>query len=83
MNNRSLLQSLPQPIRSAASMAKLTLISRRQQFREIGKSTLRHLVEAGGLQSNESVLEIGCGYGRIALPLTHYLNASGRYEGID
>ena len=29
------------------------------------------------------MLDIGCGVGRIALPLTRYLSSEGRYEGFD
>lgn len=32
---------------------------------------------------NSSILDIGCGCGRLALPLSHYLNADGSYIGID
>lgn len=53
-------------------------------FRAIGAEFLRHFVEWGGLQRNDRVLEIGCGIGRMALPLTQYLDAQlGTYDGID
>jgi SAM-dependent methyltransferase len=39
--------------------------------------------EVGGLQPDECVLDVGCGIGRMALPLTKYLNAQSRYEGFD
>jgi len=35
-----------------------------------------------GLEANHTVLEIGCGIGRDAIPLTHILT-NGRYVGID
>lgn len=35
------------------------------------------------LRPHESVLDIVCGVGRVAIPLTQYLSAEGRYEGFD
>lgn len=53
-------------------------------FLAIGCEFLRHFVELGGLQPQHRVLEIGCGIGRMALPLTQYLEApGGRYTGFD
>ncbi len=42
-------------------------------FRAIGAEFLRHFVKLGELKPTDKVLEIGCGIGRMALPLTHYL----------
>ncbi|WP_328702890.1 class I SAM-dependent methyltransferase [Arenibaculum pallidiluteum] len=50
-------------------------------FRAIGAEFLRHFVRLGGLRPDHSVLEIGCGIGRMALPLTQYLE--GSYDGVD
>ena len=50
-------------------------------FRAIGAEFLRHFVRLGGLRPDHKVLEIGCGVGRMALPLTQYLDSS--YDGID
>lgn len=53
-------------------------------FRAIGAEFLRHFVEYGGLRPTDRVLEIGCGIGRMALPLTQYLHATyGSYDGVD
>jgi SAM-dependent methyltransferase len=53
-------------------------------FRAIGAEFLRHFVEFGDLGRTARVLEIGCGIGRMALPLTQYLDpAAGSYDGID
>jgi SAM-dependent methyltransferase len=48
-----------------------------------GVNALRSLVHYGGVQPSSHVLEIGSGIGRVALPLTQYLDASGSYVGID
>ena len=52
-------------------------------FRKNGREHLRYLVDPGGLKRSHSVLDVGCWYGRISIPLTHYLNRKGRYEGFD
>lgn len=50
----------------------------------IGTEFLGHFIELGGLQEQERVLDIGCGIGRMAVPLTQYLDPEkGRYTGID
>jgi SAM-dependent methyltransferase len=51
-------------------------------FRAIGAEFLGHFVRRGGLAPGERVLDIGCGVGRMALPLTQYLE-DGTYHGID
>jgi SAM-dependent methyltransferase len=44
----------------------------------------RVLVDAGGLQPDERVLDLGCGPGRVAAHLTRYLDSGlGSYEGFD
>ncbi|HET7549462.1 MAG TPA: class I SAM-dependent methyltransferase, partial [Usitatibacter sp.] len=43
-------------------------------------SIFRHLA---ALQPDEAVLDAGCGLGRIAYGLAHYLSAEARYEGFD
>lgn len=53
-------------------------------FLAIGCEFLRHFVELGGLMPQHRVLEIGCGLGRMAVPLTQFLQApAGRYSGVD
>lgn len=52
-------------------------------FRTIGAEFLSHFVRLGGLAAHERVLDLGCGVGRMALPLTQYLGEGGRYVGAD
>lgn len=52
-------------------------------FRATGDEFLRYFTDLGRLDRSGSVLDVGCGIGRMALPLTGYLSASGSYHGID
>lgn len=52
-------------------------------FRAIGAEFLGHLIEIAGLTANDVVVDIGCGQGRLALPLTYALSSEGRYIGLD
>ena len=52
-------------------------------FRAIGAEFLERLVRDAGLERGHRVLDIGCGIGRLAIPLTQYLDATGTYDGID
>ena len=52
-------------------------------YRAIGAEFLGHFIDLGGLTPHDRVLDIGCGIGRMAVPLTQYLHSPGRYEGID
>jgi SAM-dependent methyltransferase len=36
-----------------------------------------------GLKPNEDILDVGCGYGRMAVTLAKYLNKNATYEGFD
>lgn len=53
-------------------------------FHAIGAEFLQHFVRLGGLAPTHRVLEIGCGIGRMALPLTQWLSyGAGSYDGVD
>lgn len=52
-------------------------------FEEIGNSHLRHFIELGGLQPQHNVLDIGCGIGRMAVPLLPFLLDTSIYDGFD
>ena len=51
-------------------------------FRAVGDALVEQLVDAGGLRPEHRVIDIGCGSGRLALPLTGYLRG-GSYDGFD
>lgn len=61
---------------------RMNFVGTRHDFLEVGKEFLGHFKTIGRLQPDESVLDIGCGIGRMAIPLTSYLN-TGSYEGFD
>lgn len=50
-------------------------------FRAIGAEFLGHFVRLGGLRPYHRVLEIGCGIGRMAVPLSRFLTDT--YDGVD
>jgi ubiquinone/menaquinone biosynthesis C-methylase UbiE len=52
-------------------------------FKKSGEGFVDFLVDLGGLRPSDTVLDVGCGIGRRAVPLTEYLDAKGSYEGID
>lgn len=52
-------------------------------YRDIGAEFLSLVVEAGGLRASDRVLDLGCGLGRFAQPLKHFLDPSGSYLGLD
>ncbi|HKP95112.1 MAG TPA: class I SAM-dependent methyltransferase [Fibrobacteria bacterium] len=56
-----------------------------QDFKEVGEEFLRIFQEPGGLRPHHAVLDVGSGIGRMARPLTRFLDPSkgARYEGFD
>lgn len=48
-----------------------------------GNRYLKFFTELGALAPHHHVLDIGCGIGRMAIPLTKYLNEKGSYDGFD
>ena len=52
-------------------------------FRAVGQEFLGHFKELGGLRPEHDVLDVGCGIGRMAVPLTGYLAPTSSYEGFD
>jgi ubiquinone/menaquinone biosynthesis C-methylase UbiE len=52
-------------------------------YQRTGESIREQLVELAGLQPQHRVLDVGCGIGRVAVPLTSFLDEKGSYEGFD
>ena len=50
---------------------------------KVGERYLEHFKTLGGLLPDHAVLDIGCGIGRMAVPLTKYLSTNGTYDGFD
>jgi ubiquinone/menaquinone biosynthesis C-methylase UbiE len=55
----------------------------RSDFRAMGDKWVQTFIRLAGLKPSESVLDVGCGVGRMAASLSRYLNADARYEGFD
>ena len=56
---------------------------RLDKFREVSDEHIAHLETYASLRSARNVVEIGCGVGRDAIPLTGLLPHDGTYLGID
>lgn len=53
-------------------------------YQAVGAEFLGHFIRKGGLEKTDRILDIGCGIGRMAVPLTQYLDyEKGTYCGID
>ena len=52
-------------------------------FEAVGQEFLALFKQLASLQPHEQILEIGCGSGRMAYPLTGYLSQEGKYIGMD
>src|SRR5665811_2139884 len=54
-----------------------------QEFISIGDDTAAWFIDSEGLAPHHRVLDVGCGIGRIARPLTKHLKDGGSYDGIE
>lgn len=52
-------------------------------YEAAGAEFMAYFINLCALQPHEAVLDVGCGSGRLAVPLTRYLNNEARYEGFD
>lgn len=53
------------------------------KFREIGETYLQFFQDLCEIKPTDKILDVGCGVGRIAIPLTNYLQNGGTYDGFD
>lgn len=84
------LYYLPLDVFSSVSNKKQELVppqglifTGRGDFVKIGDSIAQQLINLCGLKPGHKVLDIGCGIGRIARPMTVILNKEGAYNGFD
>lgn len=54
-----------------------------ERFVRVGDDLVQRFVALGGLRTDDRVLDVGSGVGRIAFALTKFLDERGRYEGFD
>ncbi|HEX6772030.1 MAG TPA: class I SAM-dependent methyltransferase [Acidobacteriaceae bacterium] len=52
-------------------------------YRRVGLEFRGLFTQYGGLKPEDRVLDVGCGIGRMAVPLTDFLSGPGGYEGFD
>jgi len=52
-------------------------------FLDVSREFLGHFIQLADLKSTDDVLDVGCGVGRMAYMLAHYLKPEARYEGFD
>lgn len=52
-------------------------------FREIGELMVKKFLDLGLVDESDVVVDIGCGLGRHARPLTKFLSPKGIYHGLD
>lgn len=62
---------------------RLDFVGGGPDFERTAKEFLNHHIKLAGLQPHESVLDVGCGIGRMAASLTGYLSSAGSYDGFD
>jgi len=52
-------------------------------YEKTGNEFFEYFKELGKLKPSDRVLDVGCGIGRMSLPLTNYLTEEGAYYGFD
>lgn len=52
-------------------------------YEKIGLEFKQYFIELADLKPTDRVLDVGCGLGRMAAPLTRYLSEEGEYWGFD
>jgi SAM-dependent methyltransferase len=59
------------------------LFTARNDYAAVAQQLFDALVEVSGVRAGERVLDVGCGAGRVAVPLVDHLGPDGSYEGFD
>jgi SAM-dependent methyltransferase len=59
------------------------LFPARANYAEVARNLFNVLVTGASVLPGERVLDVGCGTGRVAVPLAEYLGETGSYEGFD
>jgi len=74
----------PPPLGSEPPVPPAKLVARvgGGDFLFVGQHHVEQFVSIGGLKPSDRVLDVGCGCGRMAVPLTRFLK-DGSYEGFD
>lgn len=52
-------------------------------FPAVALEFLAYFIQLAGLESGDAVLDVGCGFGRMAYALAYFLTPAGRYDGFD
>jgi SAM-dependent methyltransferase len=52
-------------------------------FKKTGRDQIEFFIELAGLLPSDHFLDIACGVGRLAIPLSHFLDSQATYEGFD
>jgi SAM-dependent methyltransferase len=52
-------------------------------YEKTGNEFLEYFKDLGKLKPSDRILDVGCGIGRISVPLTKYLSDEGAYNGFD
>jgi len=55
----------------------------KHDFKKIGNDYLAYFIKYCHLKPEDKILDIGCGIGRMAIPLTTYISPNGSYDGFD
>ena len=50
---------------------------------KIGETFLKFFIDLSDLRKESDILDVGSGFGRMAVPLTKYISSKNRYEGIE
>lgn len=72
-----------EPVRDLVPPGDLAVCFGGGDFLDIGRAMVERMAAWGGLAPGARFLDIGCGAGRAAVPLTRFLGPEGTYEGFD